>query len=62
MKTLGIPVATLPRDLYPNGAFASLFGEGSLRKRGTLLLHYNYIVGAAKQRKIKNNGDWLLPY
>jgi hypothetical protein len=62
MKTLGIPVITLPRDLYPNGAFASLFGEGSLRKRDAFLLHYNYIVGAAKQRKIKNNGDWLLPY
>jgi hypothetical protein len=62
MKTRGIPVMTLPRELYPNGAFASLFYEGSLRKQTTMLLHYNYLVGAAKHRKIKNNGDWILPY
>jgi hypothetical protein len=62
MRDLGIPVMTLPRNLYPNGAFASLYSDGSLRKFGTFLLHYNYLVGAAKQRKIKNNGDWVIPY
>jgi hypothetical protein len=62
MRSIGMPVMTLPRNLYPNGSFASLFGDGSLKKRDAFLLHYNYMVGAAKQRRIKNNGDWLLPY
>lgn len=62
MNTLGILVKTLPRNLYPNGSFASLFYNGSLRKKDAFILHYNYLVGAAKQRKIKNNGDWILPY
>jgi len=62
MHSIGMPVRTLPRNLYPNGSFASLFYDGSLRKRDAFLLHYNYMVGVAKQRKIKNNGDWILPY
>ena len=62
MGRLGIPVVTLPRSLYPNGAFASLYGNGSARKSETHLLHYNYLVGASKQKKMKNNGDWLIPY
>ena len=62
MKKLGIPVTTLPRNLYPNGSFASLFNVGSLRKRDAHILHYNYLVGAAKRKKMMNNGDWLLQY
>lgn len=62
MGRMGMPVMTLPRNLYPNGSFASLFNEGSLRKRDAYLLHYNYLVGASKQKKIKNNGDWMPPY
>jgi len=62
MQKLNMPVMTLPRDLYPNGSFASLFYDGSLRKRTAKLLHYNYLVGSSKQRKIKNNADWILPY
>jgi hypothetical protein len=62
MKELGMPVMTLPRLLYPNGSFVSMFGPGSLRKRSAFILHYNYIVGVAKRLKIKNNGDWTLPY
>ena len=62
MKELGMPVMTLPRLLYPNGSFVSMFGPGSLRKRSAFILHYNYMVGVAKRLKIKNNGDWTLPY
>jgi len=57
-----VPFKTLPRNLYPNGSFASLFNNGSLRKRDAFLLHYNYLVGGAKKTKIRNNGDWLVPY
>ena len=60
MNDLGIPVMTLPRLLYPNGAFASMYGPGSLRKVGSHILHYNYLVGPAKVTKMKNNADWLV--
>lgn len=57
-----MPFATLPRDLYPNGSFASLYGPDSTKKRVAHILHYNYLVGTSKQQKMKINGDWLLPY
>jgi hypothetical protein len=62
LHRLSIPFQTLPRHLYPNGAFASLYNNGSLRKTGTHILHYNYLVGAAKRKKMMNNGDWIIPY
>lgn len=54
----GEPFQTLPRSQYPNGMFASLPGI----KQTAYLLHYNYLVGAMKQKKMKANGDWVLPY
>jgi hypothetical protein len=62
LQRLSIPAMTLPRNLYPNGSFASLYNNGSLRKRDSFLLHYNYLVGGAKKTKMRNNGDWLIPY
>ena len=62
LQRLNIPAMTLPRNLYPNGSFVSLYNNGSLRKRDSFLLHYNYLVGAAKKTKIRNNGDWVIPY
>lgn len=62
LEQLEIPTITLPRNLYPNGSFVSLHNNGSLRKRDSFLLHYNYLVGAAKKTKIRNNGDWIIPY
>jgi len=50
---------TLPRDLYPNGQFMSLYSPGSPLKRDSKILHYNYTVGMDKQRRMRINGDWL---
>ena len=58
----GVAYRSLPRDLYPNGSFASLYTEKSPNKATAYLLHYNYLVGASKQQKMRANGDWLLPY
>ena len=58
----GTAAQSLPRSLYPNGAFASLFGRGSTRKDEAFLLHYNYLVGDMKPKKMRANGDWVIPY
>lgn len=62
VRLLGVPFATLPRNLYPNGMWASFYGPDSALKRVSKLLHYNYIVGNMKQKRMKANGDWLIPY
>ena len=62
MHQHGVEFSTLPRDLYPNGSFASLFAPESPKKDVAYILHYNYLVGQSKQQKMKQNGDWLLPY
>jgi len=54
------PFKTLPRDLYPNGQFLRLYSADSDLKRVAKLLHYNYTVGMDKQRRMRQNGDWLL--
>jgi hypothetical protein len=62
---LGVPASSLPRTLYPNGAFAGLYGRDSGLKKGRLssfLLHYNYLIGEAKKRRMTANGDWIIPY
>lgn len=53
---------TLPRNLYPNGAFTSRFKKDSDDKTTAFLLHYNYIVGDQKRKVMIANGDWILPY
>ncbi len=58
----GTAARSLPRNLYPNGAFASLFTRGSLKKEEAFLLHYNYLVGDMKPKKMRANGDWIIPY
>jgi hypothetical protein len=62
VQLFGLQVGTLPRNLYPNGMYASLFGRDSPLKRGAKLLHYNWMVGGMKQKRMAANGDWLLPY
>jgi len=59
MRDEGLAFQTLPRDLYPNGAFARLYSPDSPLKSVAKILHYNYIVGMDKQRRMKVNGDWL---
>lgn len=60
MQRLNIPVATVPRHLYPNGAFATLYGKESPLKKVAHLLHYNYLIGASKEKKMMLNGDWII--
>lgn len=55
----GVAFQTLPRDLYPNGQFARLYSPDSPLKSVAKILHYNYLVGLDKQRRMKINGDWL---
>ena len=59
-RHLNIPIATVPRHLYPNGAFASLYGKESPLKKVAFLLHYNYLVGSSKERKMMVNYDWII--
>jgi hypothetical protein len=62
LKQENIVWATLPRDLYPNGQFTSRFRADPTKKHTAMLLHYNYLVGMDKQRKMKAAGDWLIQF
>jgi len=59
LKAEGTVFKSLPRDLYPNGHFLRLYSPDSELKKLTKILHYNYAVGMDKQRRMKQNGDWL---
>jgi hypothetical protein len=59
LREEGIPFQTLPRDLYPNGQFIRYYSENSLRKATSKILHYNYIVGMDKYKRMRRNNDWL---
>lgn len=59
---LGVPVAVLPREQYPNGARLSLTKKDPELTEKVFLLHYNYRVGDSKKADMKRFGDWLLPY
>ena len=61
MQREAAPFKTLPRDLYPNGQFTRLYSPASPLKGIAKLLHYNFLVGPDKQRRMKANGDWLIP-
>ena len=61
LKKEGTPFKTLPRDLYPNGQFLRLYSADSGLKGVAKILHYNYTVGMDKQRRMRQNGDWLSP-
>ncbi len=54
----GIPRETLPRNLYPNGAYIPKIRE----MPEAFLLHFNHRVGNAKIAEIKKLGQWLIPY
>ena len=49
---------TVPRELYPNGAYISTIGEYP----EAYLLHFNHRVGNAKIAEIKRLGQWIIPY
>jgi hypothetical protein len=49
--------ASLPRHLFPNGAFLL---NGGAAPRGALLLHYNWLVGGEKQKRMAADGRWFV--
>ena len=49
---------TLPRELYPNGAYIDSF----TKLKEPFLLHFNHRVGNAKIAEIKKLKQWLIPY
>jgi hypothetical protein len=61
-KLAGLPVSILPRDLYPNGARASLTKNTPELNEKAICLHYNYRVGDSKKADMKRFGDWQLIY
>jgi hypothetical protein len=58
LRAAGVTFEVLPRLGYPNGMFASFKGI----KDTAYLLHYNWLVGDMKRKKMAANGDWLIPY
>ncbi len=49
---------TLPRELYPNGAYIDTFTSLS----EPFLLHFNHRVGTTKIAEMKRLKQWLIPY
>lgn len=49
---------TVPRELYPNGAYISSINEYP----DAFFLHFNHRVGNAKVAEIKRVGQWIIPY
>ena len=49
---------TVPRELYPNGAYISSINEFP----DAYFLHFNHRVGNAKVAEIKRVGQWIIPY
>jgi hypothetical protein len=58
MRQRQISRETLPRTLYPNGAYIPLIKE----MPEAFLLHFNWRVGNTKIAEIKKIGQWLIPY
>lgn len=58
LRGRGIPHETLPRELYPNGAYIPTIRD----LPDAFFLHFNYRVGNAKIAEIKKLGEWIIPY
>jgi len=56
----GMPFMTFSRALFPNGQFLHEDKWKSLEN--PYLLHFNFLVGTAKERVIRSKGFWLVPY
>jgi len=53
-----VPYVTLPRELYPNGAYINTIQDYP----GAFLLHYNYRVANFKILEMKRLKKWVIPY
>lgn len=58
LKQLEIPYQTLSRELFPNGIFLQ---KNRYKESDPYLLHFNYIVGKAKQKTMIEKECWFLP-
>jgi hypothetical protein len=62
IQALGLDIAALPRELYPNGMRCIKTKTDPGLRDTAMCLHYNYRVGASKKADMKRFGDWRLPY
>jgi hypothetical protein len=58
MKVLTISSKTLSRTEYPNGTF---LGNNRYKQGDPFLLHFNYLIGTAKQKVMREKECWTLP-
>jgi hypothetical protein len=55
---LAMPYTTLPRGEFPNGIFLA---KDRYKDSNPYLVHFNYIIGKAKQRFMIEKECWVLP-
>lgn len=58
MATYQISYKTLERTEFPNGIFLA---NNRFREGDPYLLHFNYLIGKAKQGSLKEKECWVLP-
>lgn len=58
LKMIELSYATLPRTEFPNGIFLA---NNKYKEGDPYLIHFNYIIGKAKQAKMIEKECWVLP-
>ncbi len=58
LKQLSLTYFTLPRTEFPNGIFLA---NNKFKEGNPYLVHFNYIIGKAKQAKMIEKECWVLP-
>ena len=58
LQTKNLSYKSLPRELYPNGAYINTIQEYP----GAFILHYNHRVGNSKIIEMKRLKKWIIPY
>ncbi len=56
-----VPMVQLDRALFPNGVFVDQLPTLSLSS-SPYIIHYNYIIGNEKKKKMFSKGHWYLTY
>jgi len=62
LKEYKIPTLSLDQDLFPNGTYIKGNKSGLVNKLNDnkYILHYNWLVGDEKIKKMKENNNWYL--
>lgn len=58
LLSIGLSYATLSRQEFPNGIFLA---NNKYKEGNPYLVHFNYIIGKAKQAKMIEKDCWFLP-